>query len=137
MHSFQKTKIHNMFVNDVRPSLQGFGIGHLVCWHRENITNYRWVWPSSISFVLYFCIQHFKPKWCECVKILKSQVSMITWKLMKRWHPSMLKKQFNHFKVKNVHYNGGRCMKHNFHMLACSLTNFRDYWFPNWSNENF
>ncbi len=40
MHSFQKTKTHNMFVRDVRPSLQQFGIGHLVCWHIENITNY-------------------------------------------------------------------------------------------------
>jgi hypothetical protein len=41
MHFFQKTKIHNMVVHDVRPSLQGFGIGHLVCWHRQNITNYK------------------------------------------------------------------------------------------------
>lgn len=137
MHSFQKTKTHNMFVRDVKPSLQWFGIGHLVCWHIENITNYTWVWPSNIYFVLYFCIQHFKPKWCKCMKILKSQVFMITWKLMKRWHPQCWKNNLIILRWRRSIRMVEGAWNTIFICWFCSLTNFRDYWFPNWSNESF
>jgi hypothetical protein len=61
MHFFSKGQNTQYVVHDVRPLLQGFGVGHSFCWQGENIATYRCIWQWSVFSTPYFYIWLLKP----------------------------------------------------------------------------
>ncbi len=105
---FPKGQNTQYVVHNVRPLLQGFGVGHSFCWQGENIANYRCIWQCSVFSTPYFYIWLFKPKWfgvrtlsstSQNTKIRNPYEHMETNEEMAS---SMVEEQFNHFRVKKV-----------------------------------